>query len=213
MLACAAEWVAKASKRQLYSPHLLSSAVRLICPIFICFMESVPETCAGESTKFEPIHQWKLTKTTERPGVFRRWGLGVGPQGKYTGSAQVNKTREKPSEIYSAQLWQVFKRNYWKWLFGDEWSPSKDCQCLKVTPLFAVLWFKHTLSNAREAFSFANEVVNFCRSSASFMWYFSASLRRTFSLNTERDASSNCLNSLQDQQIRYWEMWTHPHGS
>lgn len=117
---------------------------------------------------------------------------------KNTGSAQVNKTRgKKTPEIYFTQFWQVFhKTSDWKWLSGDEWCLSKDCRCLIVTLLFAVLWFKHTLSNAREAFSLVNKLVTFCRSSPSFMWYFSASLRRTFSLNKEREVSSNCLNSV-----------------
>lgn len=63
--------------------------------------------------------------------VVRRWGEGgEQPQAKYTGSAQVNKTREKPPEIYSAQIWQVFHNwNDWTWLYGDEWSLSKDCLC------------------------------------------------------------------------------------
>lgn len=40
-------------------------------------------------------------QTTERLGVVWRWGLGKGPQAKYTGSAQVNNTRgKKAPEIY-----------------------------------------------------------------------------------------------------------------
>lgn len=133
--------------------------------------------------------------------VRRRGEGGEQPQAKYTGSAQVNKTREKPPEIYSAQIWQVFHNwNDWTWLYGDEQSlPRTAC----VTPLFAVLRLKHTLSSASEAFSFASAFVNFCRPSASFMWYFSASLRRMFSLNTEREASSSCLKSLQRKQMNH----------
>lgn len=64
---------------------------------------------------------------------------------------------------------------------------------------------KHTFSDARPAFSCAREFASFCRSSDSFVWYFSASLRRTFSMYTEHEASSNCLNSLRDKQKSQWE--------
>lgn len=124
-------------------------------------------------------------------------GVGVGPQAKYTGSAQVNNTREKPPEIYSAQIWQVFHN--WKWFKMSLWR-WMACWCLIATLVFAVLWFKHTLSNASEVFSSVSNFANFCRSSASFMWYFSLSMRQSRSLITECKASFNRLNSLQHKR-------------
>lgn len=68
--------------------------------------------------------------TTERLGSSQEVGGGRNHK-QNTGSAQVNKTREKPPEIYSAQIWQVFHNwNDWAWLYGDGWSLSKDCLCL-----------------------------------------------------------------------------------
>lgn len=139
-----------------------------------------------------------------RGWVVVRRGGGGGKSGTTSKIHRVSTSKQhkgKPPEIYVPH-----NCNDWKWLYGDEWSLSKDGRCLIVTLLFAVLWFKHTLSSAREAFSLVNVSVNFCRSSASFMWYFSASLRRTFSLNTEREASSSCLNSCQYKQVNHWEI-------
>lgn len=159
-------------------------------PTFICLRESVPETCEGEATKFEPIDQWKLHRNhwPQRGWVvLRRLGVSTSKQ---------HKGKKNPPEINSAQIWQVFhKRDDWEWLYGDECSLSKGLPNSNT----AVPWFKQTLSSVREALTVSSEFFNLCRSSASFMWYLSASFRRTFSLNTECEASSSCLKSLQDK--------------
>lgn len=69
--------------------------------------------------------------------VLRRSGEGgEQPQAKYTGSAQVNKTREKPPEIYSAQIWQVFHNwNDWTWLYGDERPLSRHSNTAVCCPM------------------------------------------------------------------------------